>query len=115
DAQPSVLAAGRDLDSPTFHHSRDAMFDCVLDQRMQEKRRHDTPVATRIGLERSAEPRAETNLLDIQIRTRQGKFLLEGDARLVAEIERAAQKIGKLNAHFARARTVDSRQRADRI
>ncbi len=46
-------------------------------------------------------PRAEANLLDIEIGLRQIQFLMPGDAFALAQAQRIAEEIGEADTHFA--------------
>src|SRR5262245_16124190 len=72
-----AAAADRDLDRPRRGAGLDAVIDGVLDERLQQERRYERVARRVLGLPPHDEPRAEPELLELEVLAREVELLRE--------------------------------------
>ena len=87
-----VLAAGADVDVPGAGLARDAVLDGVLDQRLQQQRRHEHVVGFRLHVVADDETVGEAGAFDLEVLAEEVELVLQRDLRLAETLERQAQQ-----------------------
>ena len=73
-----------------IHQSGDPVLHGVFHQRLQQQRRHHALAAIGIGVDLHAQPRAEANLLHLQICLGQRQLIGQGNALFLAQFQGGA-------------------------
>ena len=89
--------------------------DRVLEQRLQDERRHLALERALVDRPLDLQARAEPHLFDVEEPLGQRQLLGHGNALLRAHAQRRAQELGQQQAHAPRRGRVAAGQRADRV
>ena len=110
----TVIAGARhgEANGAALQQSRDAVFDGVFHQRLQQEDGNSALAAGLLDLFAELQAGAEAHLLDFQIAAGEGQFLAQGNGLSLPEAQAAAQEIGEADAHFAGARRRPGRSSA---
>src|SRR5262249_48960825 len=92
-----------------------AVDDGVLDERLEEQRRHEAILPRRVDLLFDREPLAEPDPLDFQVAFRQRHLLGDRNAGLLADRQTLAQEVAELHAHLPSSRRVAPRERGNGV
>ena len=100
---------------PPLEAARDPVLDRVLDEGLQEERRHERVRGRRVEVLREAEAVPEAHALDREVAPRERDLLRERDLGPPREAERRPQEVREERAHAARLLGARRRERPDRV
>ena len=100
---------------PGVAQPRDAVLDRVLDERLEQHRRHLRMGQAAVGVDGELQPPAEPRLLDVEIGAREGKLLIERRPLLVGSPQRVAEHFGELLDRRVGSRRIGVNERRNRV
>ena len=87
----------------------------ILDERLQEQRRHQAGRRARVSRQVDVQPIAESDPLDCQEAVDQLELARHRNPALAPERERLAQELGEQETHPPRRRRIRCGQRTNRV
>ena len=117
DAQPERVAVGLrfDRERARAHHRLEPVADGVLDERLQDQRRHQDVHRGDVDAILDPQPIAEVHLLDVEIRAQVFELLRELDFLDADLAQRDAQQIAQPLDHQVGLFRIAMDQRRDRV